>query len=215
MMLKIGVDVLKDEEKFLEVLYSLENKEEIITILKTRLILGERIPTREIILRSEKIEKQLKNLEVLTKLRFKHKNLTMEGNLESKTFDVNTQIVFFYVYNFVGGTYDRNLTDLYLTKDKKQLYFIDRFKEEYKLRKDMETTSNKVLDVVYTNSNREFTLEQVEKDLVDLERIKGYIKSNTAFALDPDDNKMLIEFIADITLEKNLKDKEAVGYFDF
>ena len=113
MMLKIGVDVLKDEEKFLEVLYSLENKEEIITILKTRLVLGERIPTREIILRSEKTEKQLKNLEVLTKLRFKHKNLTMEGNLESKTFDVNTQIVFFYVYNFVGGTYDRNLTDLY------------------------------------------------------------------------------------------------------
>ena len=186
-------------------LYSLENKEEIITILKTRLVLGEGIPTREIILRSEKNETQLKNLGVLNKLKFKCKKLTTERKLEVAEayelyfFDKDNLMtdennnIYFNVYNFIEKYEDKNLTDLYLTKDKKQLYFVDRFRK---------------------NNNFSGSGSSIWGSIANQNLGKVY-NSNTVFALEPDDNKMLIEFIADITLEKNLKDKKSAGYFDF
>ena len=216
-MAEIEVDVLKDEEKFLEVLYSLENKEEIITILKTRLVLGERIPTREIILRSEKNEMQLENLGILNKIKFKYKNLTAGGELELvevkkeqefsniyRSLEGNPMIpdennnIYFNVYNFIEKYEDKNLTDLYLTKDKKQLYFIDRFRVENG-----------------TGRNIKYKRKGGISAVTEAIASRAIISSNTVFALEPEYNRDLIEFIADITLEKNLKDKKSAGYFDF
>ncbi len=213
MMLKIGVDVLKDEEKFLEVLYSLENKEEIITILKTRLVLGENVPIKNIIERSEADINDLKKIEEIT---FKVKKLYLSENGAESFNEIrlrssenyllgiqNLSIHDFLDFNFLNNNYgynffnlgeisnrtyitNRRMYELYLTKDNSKLYL-------KKIKNSIQKTRSSFLGW-YSNDDD---------------------NDNEVYLIEPEYNKQLIEFIVDITLKKNLKNKKSSSYFNF
>ena len=180
-------DILKNEEKFLQLLYFLNKKEDIVNLLKMRLLVGEYIPLKEILWRSGKAKSGFTE-------KFKHRRFG-DGDKEKQCDD--NKIYEFYI------------DDIF------EEYYRGSYNEKVYLA-DYGITTENVAKWSNTNGYQ-IKLRIASGELYLKMRCKYYSDSNSfsyyTFVIDVSETERFIEYITNIIYEKNLKNKKSRDFF--
>lgn len=203
------IEYIKDEKKFLEVLYLLNEKEDIEKLIKMRLISGKNLPVKDILLRNEKSSLKgslrYKEYEGLNDENYIHRPITFTGEFEiSEILDkvhedgesfLNSMLPYNVYTNF----------NILLFEKTGELYFYGIYDEygdllykvpyDFDLKKDIENLLKK------------------EKEKEDSKAFIDYSFYYT-FVIEIEDNPKLIEAVTDAVYERNQKEREARNYFN-
>lgn len=178
-------DILKNEEKFLQLLYFLNKKEDIVNLLKMRLLVGEYIPLKEILWRSGK------EISAFTE-KFKYRKFG-DGDNEKQCDD--NKIQEFYISNVFKESYRGSSNErVYLgwTCLGNNVDWSNTNGYQIKLRIASGELYLKMRCKYYSNSNS---------------------FSYYTFVIDVSETERFIEYITDIIYEKNLKNKKSRDFF--
>lgn len=182
-------DILKNEEKFLQLLYFLNKKEDIVNLLKMRLLVGEYIPLKEILWRSGKEKSEFTE-------KFKYRKFG-DGDNEKQCDD--NKIYEFYVSNVFENYYfgSRNervyLSSLLTIQSGDYGFWSNANGYQIKLKIASGELYLKMRCKYYANSNSQF--------------------SYYTFVIDVSETERFIEYITNIIYEKNLKNKKSRDFF--
>lgn len=178
-------DILKNEEKFLQLLYFLNKKEDIVNLLKMRLLVGEYIPLKEILWRSGKEKSEFTE-------KFKYRKFG-DGDDEKECDD--NKIQEFYISNVFNEYYPGNSNEqVYLgwaIRKGTSGYWSNANGYQIKLR----IASGEL----YLNMRCGY---YPNKDF-----------SYYTFVIDVSETERFIEYITNIIYEKNLKNKKSRDFF--
>lgn len=179
-------DILKNEEKFLQLLYFLNKKEDIVNLLKMRLLVGEYIPLKEILWRSGKEKSAFTE-------KFKYRKFG-DGDKEKQCDD--NKIYEFYVSNVFNEYYSGNSNEqvyfpIYGVRGGNNGYWSNTNGYQIKLKIASGELYLKMRCGYYPN-----------KDF-------GYY----TFVIDVSETERFIEYITNIIYEKNLKNKKSRDFF--
>ena len=199
------IEYIKDEKKFLEVLYLLNEKEDIEKLIKMRLISGKNLPVKDILLRNEKTSIKgsfrYKEYKGLNDENYIQSPMISEGEFEiSKILDkVNES-----KDSFLNSMIDNRLTNfnVFLFEKTGELYFYGIYRY------------GELFSRVFYN----FDLRKNIENLLKKEKEgSGVLRDDVVyhtFVIEIEDNPKLIESITDAVYERNQKEKEARNYFN-
>lgn len=179
-------DILKNEEKFLQLLYFLNKKEDIVNLLKMRLLVGEYIPLKEILWRSGKEKSEFTE-------KFKYRKFG-DGDNEKQCDD--NKIQEFYISNVFN--------EYYLGISSEKVYFpylgVKQGASGY-------WSNNNGYQIKLRIASGELYLKMrcgyyTDKDF-------GYY----TFVIDVSETERFIQYITNIIYEKNLKNKKSRDFF--
>jgi len=202
------IEYIKDEKKFLEVLYLLNEKEDIEKLIKMRLISGKNLPLKDILLRSKKTSIdgsfRYKEYEGLNDENYIQSPMIHEEEFKiSKILDkVNEG-----KGSFLNSMIDGSLTNynVFLFEKTGELYFYGIY-DEYR---------NLLYKVPYDFDLKKDIENLLKKEKEDSEAFiacSGY--TAYTFVIEIEDNPKLIEAITDAVYERNQKEREARNYFN-
>lgn len=187
-------DILKNEEKFLQLLYFLNKKEDIVNLLKMRLLVGEYIPLKEILWRSGKEKREFTE-------KFKYRKF---GDGDNEKGSDDNKIQEFYISNvfkeFYQGSSNERVNCLY-KKDWRGILW-------YEFYGDYINWSN---DNGYKIRLRIASGELYLK--MRCRRFSEYDFGYYTFAIDVSETERFIQYITNIIYEKNLKNKKSRDFF--
>lgn len=179
-------DILKNEEKFLQLLYFLNKKEDIVNLLKMRLLVGEYIPLKEILWRSGKEKSEFTE-------KFKYRKFG-DGDNEKQCDD--NKVYEFYVSNVFNEYYSGNSNEKVYFSDYGGIgsggYWSNTNGYQIKLR----------------IASGELYLKMRCKYNLNTSRFSYY-----SFVIDVSETERFIEYITNIIYEKNLKNKKSRDFF--
>lgn len=179
-------DILKNEEKFLQLLYFLNKKEDIVNLLKMRLLVGEYIPLKEILWRSGKEKSAFTE-------KFKYRKF---GDGDNEKGSDDNKIQEFYISNVFKEYYSGNSNEQvyfpsYGVRGGNNGYWSNTNGYQIKLKIDSGELYLKMRCGYYTDENF------------------GYY----TFVIDVSETERFIEYITNIIYEKNLKNKKSRDFF--
>ena len=179
-------DILKNEEKFLQLLYFLNKKEDIINLLKMRLLVGEYIPLKEILWRSGKEKSEFTE-------KFKYRKFG-DGDNEKQCDD--NKIQEFYISNvfkdfYIGSSSEKLYLPGWSIREGNSGYWSNANGYQIKLR----ITSGELYLKMRCRYSSNYSF--------------GYY----TFVIDVSETERFIEYITNIIYEKNLKNKKSRDFF--
>lgn len=202
------IEYIKDEKKFLEVLYLLNEKEDIEKLIKMRLISGKNLPVKDILLRSKKTSIdgsfRYKEYEGLNDENYIQSPMTYKGEFKiSKIMDKIDE----KKGSFLNSMIDNRLTNfnIFLFEKTGELYFYGIYDKYGKLLYEIPYDFDLKKDI-------ENLLKKEKEDSDDFIACSGYIFYT--FVIEIEDNPKLIEAITDAVYERNQKEREARNYFN-
>ena len=178
-------DILKNEEKFLQLLYFLNKKEDIVNLLKMRLLVGDYIPLKEILWRSGKEKSEFNE-------KFKYRKFG-DGDYEKECDD--NKIQEFYISNVFKESYRGSSNErVYLnwTCSGSEGDWSNANGYQIKLKIDSGELYLKMRCKYYIGGTQ-----------------FGYY----TFVIDVSETERFIEYITNIIYEKNLKNKKSRDFF--
>lgn len=229
------IEYIKDEKKFLEVLYLLNEKEDIEKLIKMRLISGKNLPVKDILLRNEKTALKgsfrYKEYKGLNDENYIQSPMISEGEFEiSEVLDkVNENRD-----SFLNSMIDNSLTNfnIFLFEKTGELYFygikysigsflfrINSKNTNYlsSIGSSLASVTTGVYQSVDTSNNSD-TKKEIESLLKNENNKDGLVNKYgrliDTFVIEIEDNPKLIESITDAVYERNQKEKEARNYFN-
>lgn len=180
-------DILKNEEKFLQLLYFLNKKEDIVNLLKMRLLVGEYIPLKEILWRSGKEKSAFTE-------KFKYRKFG-DGYKEKQCDD--NKIYEFYVSNVFNEYYSGNSNE--------QVYFFDYGGI---VSGGYWSNTNGYQIKLRIASGELYLKMRCNKYSFTTSNFSYY-----TFVIDVSETERFIEYITNIIYEKNLKNKKSRDFF--
>lgn len=214
------IEYIKDEKKFLEVLYLLNEKEDIEKLIKMRLISGKNLPVKDILLRSKKTSIngsfRYKEYEGLNDENYIQSPMTYKGEFKiSKIMDKVDE----KKDSFLNSMIDNRLTNfnIFLFEKTGELYFYGIKYDSYWLNSRNISIFSGLTAVNISNNfdprkNIEKLLKKENKNSADFKECSEYIFYT--FVIEIEDNPKLIEAITDAVYERNQKEREARNYFN-
>lgn len=224
------IEYIKDEKKFLEVLYLLNEKEDIEKLIKMRLISGKNLPVKDILLRSKKTSIngsfRYKEYEGLNDENYIQSPMISEGEFEiSKILDKVDESK----DSFLNSMIENSLTNfnVFLFEKTGELYFygikydLGNFLFRFNSRNANSWGSLGMVTIASCQSLNILNNSDPKKDIESLlknennkdDLINKYGRMIDTFIIEIKDNPKLIESITDAVYERNQKEREARNYF--
>lgn len=229
------IEYIKDEKKFLEVLYLLNEKEDIEKLIKMRLISGKNLPVKDILLRNEKTSLKgsfrYKEYKGLNDENYIQSPMISEGEFEISEVldkvDENRD-------SFLNSMIDNSLTNfnIFLFEKTGELYFygikysigsflfrINSKNTNYlsSIGSSLASVTTGVYQSVDTSNNSD-TKKEIESLLKNENNKDGLVNKYgrliDTFVIEIEDNPKLIEAVTDAVYERNQKEREARNYFN-
>ncbi len=202
------IEYIKDENKFLDLLYLLNEKEDIEKLIKMRLISGKNLPVKDILLRSKKTSIngsfRYKEYEGLNDENYIQSPMISEGEFEiSKILDKVDEGMGSSLNSMINGSLTNY--NVFLFEKTGELYF-------YGIYDEYEDLLYKVSYDFDLEKDIENLLKKEKKESDSLIGYSGY--TFCTFVIEIEDNPKLIESITDAVYERNQKEREARNYFN-
>lgn len=199
------IEYIKDEKKFLEVLYLLNEKEDIEKLIKMRLISGKNLPVKDILLRSKKTSIngsfRYKEYEGLNDENYIQSPMIHEGEFKiSKILDKVDEGKGSSLNSMINGSLTNY--NVFLFEKTGELYFYgiyDKFYNGFNFAFDFDLKRNMEDLLKKENENNKKVIDYYQVD---------------TFVIEIEDNPKLIESITDAVYERNQKEREARNYFN-
>lgn len=231
------IEYIKDESKFLDLLYLLNEKEDIEKLIKMRLVSGRALPIKNVLLRNEKLSIKgnfrYKKYDGANYESYVHNPMISAGEFKiSKILDKIDE----KKDSFLNSMIDNSLTNFNIVLSEKtgELFFYGikrQYKENFNdfsyrmnsygyfpelflefenafLYIEVKKMQEKLLE---TKNGSEKDIKQAEIFLKELHKCN---KNFDTFVIEIEDNPKLIESITDAVYERNQKEREARNYFN-
>lgn len=179
-------DILKNEEKFLQLLYFLNKKEDIVNLLKMRLLVGEYIPLKEILWRSGKEKSEFTE-------KFKYRKFG-DGDNEKECDD--NKIQEFYISNVFKKSYQGSSNE--------RVYLPGCSMREGNYG-DWSNANGYQIKLRIASGELYLKMR--------CRRFSEYDFGYYTFVIDISETERFIEYITNIIYEKNLKNKKSRDFF--